>query len=425
VKGQVFRRCGKCNKRIKARARRCPCGHPNFSWYYVVDVLRGSDRKQAYKGGFPTREAAERGLADALKSIGADEYVEPSTETLGDFLTKRWLPAMKPPKLEATTWTEYRRKISNQMVPRIGQLRLQKIRPLHLNGFYADLLANGRVDGKGGLSAKTVRECHVILHKALGDAVRWGFLQRNVAMLADPPSNRMASVARRASLITWTAAELHTFLEHVRGDRLFGVWMFASNSGMRRSEVGGGRWGDLSFDTGRFAVRQRLASVDGVPQLSVPKSDRSRRTIDLDRRTLEALKLHREGQLGDRRRWGDSYHDLDLIAAREDGMWIHPDWLSEMFRNHVKDAKLRPIPLKNLRHTHASLLLEAGVNPKIVSERLGHHSVAFTLDTYAHVLPGLQGDAAEDLSDRIFGPSEAEDADDREDGDETPPEDAL
>ena len=106
-------------------------------------------------------------------------------------------------------------------------------------------------------------------------------------------------------------------------------------------------------------------------------------------------------------------------------MWIHPDWLSEMFRNHVKDARLRPIPLKNLRHTHASLLLEAGVNPKIVSERLGHHSVAFTLDTYAHVLPGLQGDAAEDLSDRIFGPSEAEDADDRGDGDEAPPEGAL
>ena len=156
-----------CTSRCSsARSSACPWSGP------ASPRRPRSIRRQAYKGGFPTREAAERGLADALKSIGADEYVEPSTETLGDFLTKRWLPAMKPPKLEATTWTEYRRKISNQIVPRIGQLRLQRIRPLHLNGFYADLLANGRVDGKGGLSAKTVRECHVILHKPGSTAER-------------------------------------------------------------------------------------------------------------------------------------------------------------------------------------------------------------------------------------------------------------
>jgi integrase len=97
-------------------------------------------------------------------------------------------------------------------------------------------------------------------------------------------------------------------------------------------------------------------------------------------------------------------------------MWIHPDWLSEMFRNHVAAAKLRRIPLKNLRHTHASLLLQAGANPKIVSERLGHHSVAFTLDTYAHVLPGIQAKAAEDLADLVFGEEqEDEDPDEPED----------
>lgn len=107
---------------------------------------------------------------------------------------------------------------------------------------------------------------------------------------------------------------------------------------------------------------------------------------------------------------------VDSVVAREDGLWIHPDWLSELFRKHAKAAGLPPIRMHDLRHTHATLLLQAGVHPKIVSERLGHHSVAFTLDTYAHVLPGMQAEAAEDLADRIFGveddPEEADDGDD-------------
>jgi integrase len=400
------------------QGRRCECGNDRYSWYFVVDIARGDQRRQAKRGGFPTREDAEFALAEVLQEVDADSYVEPSLITVEQFLTEQWLPAVQPPRLEATTWAEYRRKIRNQIVPRIGDIRLQKLKPVHLNGLYADLLANGRTDGKGGLSPKTVREVHVIIRKALGDAVRWGLVKRNVAPLADPPSNRMASVDRRATMQVWDAAELSAFLDHVRSNRLFGVWILAANSGMRRSELGGVRWQDIYFDVGRLAVRQRLASVDGRPQLSTPKSDFSRRTIDLDRRTLAALKLHQEQQAIDRHPWGDAWHDLDLVVAREDGMWIHPDWLSELFRRHVKAAGLRPIPLKDLRHTHASLLLQAGVHPKIVSERLGHHSVAFTLDTYAHVLPGMQAEAAEDLADRVF----SSDDDVVEDGDDAAPE---
>lgn len=268
MSGKVFRRCTKCLARLQPKARQCVCGSRDYSWYFVVDIARGEKRKQAKRGGFSTREDAERALNAILQSVDADAYVKPSLETVETFLTTRWLPAMRPPKLEATTWIEYRGKVNNQIVPRIGHLRLQKLQPVHLNGLYADLLENGRADGKGGLAAKTVRECHVILRKALGDAVRWGFLQRNMAALADPPST-------------------------------------------------------------------------GLP----------------------------------------------------------------------------PIPMKDLRHTHASLLLAAGKHPKIVSERLGHHSVAFTMDTYAHVLPGMQGDAAEDLSDLIFGTELNEDVQQSADGD--------
>ena len=400
----MFRRCTTCRRRLKPKARRCTCGSDRSTWCLIADVAHGGGtRKQTRRQGFKTREEAERLLREILGSVDDGSYVELSDQTLGEFLAERWLPAMRPPRLEATTWVEYRRKVANQVVPRVGHIKLQKVNPLHLNSLYADLLEAGRMDGKGGLSAKSVREMHVILRKALGDAVRWGLLVRNVALLADPPSHRMATAARQATMRTWTAEQLLAFLEHVENDRLYAVWMLAANSGMRRSELGGARWQDILFDAGRLAVRQRLASVDGTPQLSVPKSPRSRRTIDLDRRTLDALRRHREQQLEERAAWGAGWHDLDLVVTREDGYWIHPDWVTEMFRNRVRDAGLPAIRLHDLRHTHATLLLQAGVNPKIVSERLGHHSVAFTLDTYAHVLPGMQAEAAQDFSDLVFG----------------------
>ncbi|MBA2319087.1 MAG: site-specific integrase [Euzebyales bacterium] len=391
-------------KRLKPKAKRCPCGSDHWTWCVVADVAHGGGkRRQTRRQGFSTREEADAALREILGSVDNGSYVVLSDQTLGEFLADRWLPAMRPPRLEATTWVEYRRKVANQVVPRLGHIKLQKLNPLHLNSLYADLLESGRMNGRGGLSAKTVREMHVILHKALGDAVRWGLLARNVALLADPPSHRMASAARQATMRTWTAEQLLAFLEHVRHDRLSAVWMLAASSGMRRSELGGVRWRDILFDAGRLAVRQRLASVDGKPQLSVPKSPRGRRTIDLDRRTLDALKLHREQQLEERAAWGGGWHDLDLVVTREDGHWIHPDWITELFRRHGRDAGLPHIRLHDLRHTHATLLLEAGANPKVVSERLGHHSVAFTLDTYAHVLPGMQAEAAQSFSDLVFG----------------------
>jgi integrase len=391
-------------KRLKPKAKRCPCGSDHWTWCVVADVAHGGGkRRQTRRQGFSTREEADAALREILGSVDNGSYVVLSDQTLGEFLADRWLPAMRPPRLEATTWVEYRRKVANQVVPRLGHIKLQKLNPLHLNSLYADLLESGRMNGRGGLSAKTVREMHVILHKALGDAVRWGLLARNVALLADPPSHRMASAARQATMRTWTAEQLLAFLEHVRHDRLSAVWMLAASSGMRRSELGGVRWRDILFDAGRLAVRQRLASVDGKPQLSAPKSPRGRRTIDLDRRTLDALKLHREQQLEERAAWGGGWHDLDLVVTREDGHWIHPDWITELFRRHGRDAGLPHIRLHDLRHTHATLLLEAGANPKVVSERLGHHSVAFTLDTYAHVLPGMQAEAAQSFSDLVFG----------------------
>ncbi len=247
------------------------------TWSYVVDVGPDADgnRRQRKRGGFPTKPAAERALRELLNTLDVNAYVEPSRKSMADFLRDDWLAAMRPPRLRATTWTEYRRRVDDHIVPRIGGIPLQRLSAAQLNGLYADLLASGRKDGRGGLSPKSVREVHVIIRKALKDAVRWSLLERNVASLADPPSLHSASSARRRAMRTWTVAELHAFLDHVRDDRLHAVWMLAANTGMRRSELGGLRWADVQLDQARLAVRQRLASVNGVPELSEPTAPRS------------------------------------------------------------------------------------------------------------------------------------------------------
>lgn len=155
----------------------------------------------------------------------------------------------------------------------------------------------------------------------------------------------------------------------------------------------------VSDDASRIGVVQRLASVNGIPELSVPKSARSVRTIELDTRTAAVLRAHRARRAADRA----GFPGVDLVCAPQGRRWVHPDWFSEQFRDAVARAGVPRIPLKNLRHTHATLLLQAGVNPKIVSERLGHHSVAFTLEVYAQVLPNMQGEAAAVAGRLVFG----------------------
>ena len=206
-------------------------------------------------------------------------------------------------------------------------------------------------------------------------------------------------------MTTWTEAELLRFLEHTRGDRLHPAWLLVATTGIRRSELAGLRWIDTDLDVGRIAVRQRLASVNGIPQFSEPKSGRSGRVIDLDRRTVEALRELRRLHDEERRLFGEIYQtEFGLVLCRdEDGRYVHPDYISTLFQKAVEEAGVPRIRFHDLRHTHATLMLKHGVNPKIVSERLGHHSVAFTLDTYAHVTPGMQSAAAQLVADAVFG----------------------
>ena len=361
-------------------------------WAAVIDVGRDpatGKRMRRWHSGFATRKEAERAARDLLLRVENGTYVDGvhGRRTVAEFLVDEWLPA-KRATVKATTLASYRLHVNAYAVPRLGALRLSSLRAPQLNAFYGDLLEDGRRHGAGGLSPKTVRNIHGTLHKALDDAVRWGRIARNPAAQADPPKG--ASPEMRV----WTAEQLRSFLEHVRGDRLVSGWHLLATTGMRRGELLGLRWLDVDLDEGFLSVRQTRVSVDYDVAIGTPKTERGNRTIALDPATVTGLREHRTRQLEERLAWGPAWTDTGLVFTREDGTDIHPQRLSQWFRRLVSSSGLPPIRLHDVRHSYATALIKAGQPIKVVSQRIGHASPTITMSIYQHVLPSDDVEAA-------------------------------
>jgi integrase len=195
-------------------------------------------------------------------------------------------------------------------------------------------------------------------------------------------------------MTVWTPAELASFLGGVEGHRYGPLVRVAAMTGLRRSEFCGLRWADIDLDAAALMVRQSVQLVDGRIVVGAVKTARSRRRVDLDAGTVAVLRAHRRTQASERLMVGAGWRDHDLVFTAPDGSPLNPDTITQWFDRTVRRTELPRIRLHDLRHTHATHLLAAGVNVKIVSDRLGHASVAFTLDTYGHVMPGQQASAA-------------------------------
>ena len=307
--------------------------------------------------------------------------------SLGRFLVGEWLPAIER-TVRATTFINYRVHVERHLVPHVGAVSLEELTGTLINKVYAELLARGRVTNGGSLSSATVRRIHATLHRALRDAVRWGLLTENPADRCDPPR---ASGDDVTEMRTWDAGQLRSFLEVVRDDRLFPLWHLLAMTGMRRGEALGLPWRDVDLDDGRLAVRQSLVAVGHEVQVSLPKTARARRVIALDASTIEVLESHAGGT-------PDGF-----VFTTPEGGFLHPNLVSKAFARSVAASGLPRIRLHDLRHTHATIALRAGVHPKIVSERLGHATVSLTLDVYSHAVPHMQQEAALRIGDTVFG----------------------
>ncbi len=383
---------------IHKRVRTNKDGKETARWYVVLDL--GFDhegrRRQKWHGGFRTRREAEATRAKLVTELNTGSYVVPGRTTLGEWIRDSWLP-MTEPRVKPTTFHSYMRNLEIHVIPAIGTKPLQQLMPPMLNVLYANLAVGSET--RKPLSAKTISYIHSTLHKVLADAVDAGLLGRNVAAGAKPPRP-----ARRATsgINAWDPDELGTFLALVRGTRLEAIWRLSAMTGMRRGEILGLRWCDLDLDRARLSVRQALVSVGYEVIRSTPKSHNAR-VIDLDAETIDQLRAHRARQEVERAEWGVDYQDKDLVVAKENGEPIHPHTFSQSFERLIEKAALRTIRLHDLRHTHATLALKAGVPVKVISERLGHESPAFTLKQYAHVIPGMQAEAAAQVASLVDG----------------------
>ncbi len=363
------------------------------SWMFVVDLPRGIDekRRQQKRRGFPTRKVAEAELQKALQRASAGVFVEPSRLTLGSYLIDQWLPAIEG-TVRSSTLASYKGNITRHVIPMLGGIQLQALTAPMLTTVYR------RLSEEKGLSPKTVRHVHATIRKALSDAIKWGLVERNAASTAEPPK------LVRSEMRTWTAQDVRTFLRFIDNDSLKVVFTLLCTTGMRRGEVLGLRWSDVDFNNARLRVQQTLTSVEYQLVFGEPKTSRGRRSVPFDPTTLAVLRQHRARQNETRLLMGSDWSNTrDLVMVKPDGSPVHPDTVSDTFDRRVRACGLPRIRLHDLRHTWATLALEANIPVKVVSEVLGHNSPAFTLDVYSHVTPVMMEDLARTVGVTIFG----------------------
>ena len=362
------------------------------SWSIVLDVGRDPStgrRQQRWISVKGTKKIAERRLGELLHQLDTGSFVQPTKTTVGEFL-RQWMRDYVTNNVRPRTAEGYKTIVEGQVIPSLGNIVLNQLRPSHLQEYYARTLKTGRRDGKaGGLSARTVLHHHRVLNTALSHAVKWGLVSRNVAQAVDPPRPKTTEMR------TLDSDEVHRFLDRAKGTVYHPLFHLDVYTGLRRSELLGLRWKAVDLDMATVSVVQIMHHLrDGRTIFQEPKTAKGRRLVSLPPSAVLALRAHRERQEAERASLGLRFSPEDLVFCHPDGSPFLPDTVTHAFRKIADRVGLRGVRLHDLRHTHASLMLRQNVHPKVVQERLGHATISTTLDIYSHVMPGIQEEAA-------------------------------
>ena len=364
-----------------------------MTWELNFEVGRDpvtGDRARRFVSVKGTRRDAERALTEALHKRDTGLDIGRGKLTVGKYL-ERWLSDYAVNSVSAATLVRYRGIVTNHLLPTIGRVQLSELRPAHIQRAYAEALAaGGRRDRRSGsLSARTVLQHHHVLREALAHAVRWQLIARNPADAVAPPK------PIRHEMRVLNREEAQALLAACAGDSLYGLLHAALATGARLGELLALRWSDIDSTSGTLRITR---SAQRLPKQGIvfhaPKTHRSIRPIALSPITLRVLKSHRVAQSEQRLVAGNAWADHDLIFANALGQPLDGTAVTKRFQKIAGGAGLGHVRFHDLRHTAATLMLSAGTHPKVVSERLGHATINITLDTYSHVLPDLQHEAA-------------------------------
>ncbi|MCI2253435.1 site-specific integrase [Domibacillus sp. PGB-M46] len=360
------------------------------NWLYEVtikvDPITGK-RTRKKKRGFKTKREAEKALAVLLNELASETYLEPSNTPFQEYLAD-WFQT-KRKQIGTQTAKSYESYIRYHIVPSLGEYPLSKLTTIIVQKFINSLIDKG-------LSSATVKKIYNILNNSIQRAMNLELIPKNVVSNVELPH------IKKNKIQVWDTEEVKLFLKFAKESRYYIAFHLAVTTGMRQGELLGLRWKDVDLDRGTIHLRQTL-SHDGKDFIEGAKTASSIRSITLLTQTVASLKKHKAKIMREKLKAGTDYTDYDLVICTCYGTVLSPRNLLRTFKALSKKAKVPEIRFHDLRHTHATSLLLEGINPKIVAERLGHSKVSVTLDTYSHVLPNMQKEAAEKLNKTLFG----------------------
>jgi integrase len=349
----------------------------------------GPEGKRRYVSG-KNKEEARRALREARANADHGLVFDADNLKVGEYLD-RWLSDSVSDTVKATTFERYEQITRLHLKPALGRVKLKALTPAHVRGLYREKL-------EAGSPARTVRYVHTTLHKALKQAVMDGLIPRNATEAVRPPQ----PTREEMHPLTPEHAKHLLKVAHETGDRLEALYALAVHTGLRQGEVLGLKWDDVDLDDGSLQVRRTLAITKDGPVFTTPKTAGSRRSVKLTSKATDALRSHLTRQLAEIDRVGSLWSENGLIFASETGEPLDRRTVTNMkFKRLLKRAGLPQIRFHDLRHMCATLLLTRNVNPKIVSEMLGHSTIAITLDIYSHVLPNMRNQAAAAMEDAL------------------------
>ncbi len=353
---------------------------------YTLYTAEGRKRKTLY--GKTRAEVADR-LAKAVSDRKDGLVFDAGSLTVGEYLD-RWLADSVSDTVRLTTYQGYERICRLHIKPALGRIKLKDLTVIHVRGLYKERL-------ESGLAPRMVQLVHVLLHKALTQAVMDGLIPRNVTEAVKAPR------PEKKEIQPLSPEQARVLLATARGDRFEALYMLAISTGMRQGEMLALKWEDINFDARTLQVKRTLSTATGGGfKFGAPKTARSRRSIKLPGTALSALRQHREVQFEERRKLTGLVTDYGLVFTSRVGTPVYrQDLITRSFKPLLKRAGLPDIRFHDLRHTCATLLLVKGIHAKLVQELLGHSTISITLDTYSHVLPGM-GDAAAGAMDEAL-----------------------
>jgi integrase len=321
---------------------------------------------------------AQRRLNELLAAIDKGTFAPTGRMTVAEHL-RQWLEGYVRTNCTMRTFDGYRSIIELHLIPAMGHVPLRQLQPAAIQGYYGDACKR--------LSARTVHHHHRVLSQSLKYAVRQGYLGRNPCEFVDAPS------PRRKTMRTLTPVEVDILLLNANGSPYYPVIYTALSTGLRQAELLGLRWRDLDFHSASISVAQVLYKRQGVCQFKEPKTTHSRRRVAMTPKLAIFLASHKS----QRERLCEELEVVlsldDLVFTSSRGGPINPTSVSHAFGKLARSAGLGSVRFHDLRHTFASLMFMRGAKPKVISEALGHSSVAFTMDVYSHIIGGMQEDA--------------------------------